>query len=102
MTNSTLGNFNVSDIIRVKAETAWVTATAYSVGDIVTNGEFRYVCTIAGTSGGTAPTHIGNVVQSDGGCTWDYYGRSSLGAAAVNLTAEIVSIRYRRYEANMP
>ena len=62
-TNSTLGNFNVSDIIRVKAETAWVTATAYSVGDIVTNGEFRYVCTIAGTSGGTAPTHIGNVVQ---------------------------------------
>jgi alpha-tubulin suppressor-like RCC1 family protein len=102
-TNSTLGNFNVSDIIRVKAETAWVTATAYSVGDIVTNGEFRYVCTIAGTSGGTAPTHIGNVVQSDGGCTWDYYGRSSpLGAAAVNLTAEIVSIRYRRYEANMP
>lgn len=102
-TNSTLGNFNVSDTIRVKAETAWVTATAYSVGDIVSNGNYRYVCTIAGTSGATAPTHIGNTPQSDGGCTWDYYGRSSpLGAASVNLTAEIVSIRYRRYEANMP
>jgi len=102
-TNATLGNFDIGDTIRVKVEAQWTTATSYSIGDIVKNGNYKYVALTAGTSGATAPTHIGNTAQSDGGVTWDYYGRSShLGAAAVNLTAEIVSIKFRRYEANMP
>lgn len=57
--------------INAAAYTAWVTATAYTVGQYRTNDGKLYRCTIAGTSGGTAPTHTSGTA-SDGGATWLY------------------------------
>ena len=101
--NSTLNNFNVGDTIRIKAETSWVTNTAVAIGDIRTNGNYRYVATTAGTTGGTAPTHVTYDPVSDGGVSWQYYGRSSpLGAASINMTAVIKAVKYLRFNANIP
>ena len=102
-TNATLSNFNIGDTIRVKAETSWAATTAVTQGELRIWRNYKYVATASGTTGSTPPTHTTVAPVSDGGVTWRYYGRSSpLGAAAVNLTAQIVNVRYRRYEANMP
>jgi hypothetical protein len=69
----------------VKSGTAtqWVASTAYTVGQQVvptlayaTNGAkaYIYVCTVAGTSGGSQPTWVyttpGTSTTTDGGVTW--------------------------------
>ena len=60
---------------------AWVTATAYETGDVVTNTVSniprRYRAMSAGTSGVTAPTHVSGDA-SDGGVTWYYIGEGEL------------------------
>ncbi|AFK66407.1 hypothetical protein SWPG_00160 [Synechococcus phage S-CBM2] len=102
-TNTTLGNFNIGDTIRVKADVAWTSGATVTIGTIRTYLNFKYVATTNGTTGSTPPTHVTVAPVSDGGVQWQYYGRSShLGAAAVNLTAKIKGIKYRRYEGNIP
>lgn len=53
------------------AHQPWTTGVAYTVGQTAYNAGLLYTCTIAGTSGGTAPTGTGTGI-SDGGVTWDY------------------------------
>lgn len=43
----------------VGSNTAWVTATAYAVGDVRTSGGVMYICTSAHTSGGTTEPGVG-------------------------------------------
>lgn len=56
--------------------------TAYSIGDLAHVGGRIYVCTVAGTTGGTAPTSKGVSVSdrtvTDGTVTWKYLGTTSL------------------------
>ena len=87
--------------------TTWAATTAYSIGDIVQVGSGAYIgrylrATVAGTSGGTAPTGPG----TDGSVTWEvdpgerqidttYYHFSRI-IDANNLTNAIT--RYEIYE----
>ncbi len=54
---------------------AWTSSTAYTVGTLVSNGGYAYICTRAGTSAasggptGTSPTTI----LTDGSADWVYY-----------------------------
>ncbi len=64
--------FNANQFINAfskKNYTPWTTATAYSVGDIVTNGSYKYIASTAATSGATPPTHTSGSA-SDGGVDW--------------------------------
>ena len=52
---------------------AWAATTAKSIGDsVVANGN-TYLCTVAGSTGSTAPTHTSGVA-ADGTVTWAYTG----------------------------
>jgi hypothetical protein len=51
--------------------TAWVASTAYIVGQQVYANNKVYQCTVAGTSGSTAPSHSTGTV-TDGTVTWQY------------------------------
>jgi hypothetical protein len=54
---------------------AWVTATAYAVGTVVTNGGHTYLCTTAITTSATAPTATAYAaMSSDAGGVWTCYG----------------------------
>lgn len=72
-----------------KANTAWLTATANAIGDVVVNASNFYVATTAGTTGATAPTHTTGTV-SDGGVSWKYLqavsGFGTAGAGAYSKT----------------
>lgn len=48
---------------------AWLTGQSYVSGDVVYNGNYKYIATSSGTSGATAPTHTSGTV-SDGGVDW--------------------------------
>ena len=54
----------------------WAADTAYTLGTVISIGtvnNFRYKCTVAGTSGSTVPTSLPTSVNStftDGGVTW--------------------------------
>lgn len=66
--------FNANQFINAFSKrnySVWETATAYSIGDIVTNGSYKYIATSAGTSGATPPTHTSGAA-SDGGVDWMY------------------------------
>lgn len=66
--------FNANQFINAfskKNYTVWETATAYSVGDIVTNGSYKYIASTSGTSGATPPTHTSGSA-SDGAVDWMY------------------------------
>jgi hypothetical protein len=54
-------------------QTAWVTTTAYVVGDYVRNSGNVYKCVVAGTSGATGPVGTGPG-EVDGTVTWDFKG----------------------------
>ena len=72
--------------------TAWVATTAYSVGDIRTQGGNTYKCTVAGTSGSTGPggtpaTARQNAIV-DGAVTWTFVD------GGVPITDNTVQWRY--------
>lgn len=60
---------------------AWASATAYSVGDVVTISGHRIRCQVAGTSGATAPAlknypgnAAANIDEGPGALRWHYLG----------------------------
>lgn len=53
--------------------TAWGASTSYTVGQQVNTGTKVYYCTVAGTTGTTAPTHSTGTA-TDGTVTWMYLG----------------------------
>ena len=55
------------------SQAAWVTATAYAVGDYVSNNNKVYICTTAGTSGAPGPSGTGSAI-TDGTVVWAYKG----------------------------
>jgi hypothetical protein len=54
-------------------QTAWITTNGYSVGDYVSANGNVYICTIAGTSGATAPSGTSSA-EVDGTVTWAFKG----------------------------
>jgi TP901-1 family phage major tail protein len=60
-------------IQRAFTAAAWVTLTAYVVGDYVTAGLNTYRCKTAGTSGATGPTGTTSP-QTDGSVVWEFVG----------------------------
>lgn len=56
---------------------AWAATTAYTVNNIVYSGTRVYKCTVAGTSGSTAPTHTSGTAV-DGSATWEYVGTKAV------------------------
>jgi hypothetical protein len=65
----------------------WTALTTYSVGDEVCVSNRRYIVTIAGTSGNSAPTAAsGSVVN--GSCTLLYTGTRATATAMVGSTTE--------------
>lgn len=66
----------------IDGASAWVAGATYAVGDVVSNGGFRWRCSQAGTSNlyGTGPTGQGNV-RGDGTCNWTWLSLSAATAA---------------------
>jgi hypothetical protein len=59
--------------LRYGATVPWAITTAYTVGNVVTNGANAYVVTVAGTSAGAGgPTGQGTGIV-DGSVTWKFY-----------------------------
>jgi len=70
----TTGNFGSS--VLAARHSDWAATTAYVVGNIVfstTSKTLKFICTVAGTSGGTEPTWPANLggTVSDGSVTWE-------------------------------
>lgn len=64
---------------------AWVANTAYVQGQVVVNGGYQYVCSVAGTAAASGgPTGQGFAPITDNTVTWFYYGFSTPSAAAAN------------------
>ena len=64
---------------------AWVANTAYVQGQVVVNGGYQYVCSVAGTAAASGgPTGQGFAPIIDNTVTWFYYGFSTPAAAAAN------------------
>lgn len=56
--------------------TAWAATTAYAVGDVkLTTANRLYLCTVAGTSSGSEPTHTSGTA-ADGSVTWQFRSSS--------------------------
>jgi len=68
----------------IVAVSAWVTLTAYTVGQRVTRTTNVYECTIAGTTGATGPSGTGSAFV-DGTVTWRWIGA---GTGVVDVLAE--------------
>jgi len=69
----------------IAALTAWVTSTAYAIGDRVTRVGEAYVCTVAGTSGSGPSGTTQGATEADGSVTWRHMGS---GTGAVDAEAE--------------
>jgi lysophospholipase L1-like esterase len=64
---------------------AWASGTPYVQGQVVANGGYQYVCSVAGTSAGSGgPTGQGFAPIIDNTVTWFYYGFSTPSSAAAN------------------
>jgi hypothetical protein len=64
---------------------AWLANTAYVQGQVVVNGGYQSVCSVAGTSAGSGgPTGQGFAPITDNTVTWFYYGFSTPASAAAN------------------
>ena len=88
----------------------WDGSTAYSVGDIVKNGTFRYICTdaISASRSGTEPSSFGEVLpadypgtgwsrneqQTDGDGKWQVISNTEIldGIAVTSVTGSRISI----------
>lgn len=63
--------------IKTTTPPAWAPSTAYSVGQLVSNGGNAYTCVVAGTSAASGgPTGTGTGII-DGTVTWDFAGTAS-------------------------
>lgn len=82
-TASTSVKFETTNACTITVVPAWVTLTAYVLGDRVTNGGNVYQCVVAGTTGATGPSTT-DITITDGTVTWTYLGA---GTAAVNVLA---------------
>lgn len=69
---------------------AWVTLTAYQVGQVVSIAGYQYICVIAGTSGASGPSGQGMAPIVDATVTWSYYG-ISVPAAAQSIQPAITN-----------
>lgn len=80
--------------------TTWAATTAYSIGDVVLVGSGAYSgrylrATVAGTSGGTAPTGAG----ADGGVTWEVDpGERQIGSTYYHFSRIIAGGTGTRFE----
>ncbi|MFD1953722.1 glycosyl hydrolase family 28-related protein [Paenibacillus thailandensis] len=63
----------------------WAANTAYAVGEKVQANAKAYLCTVAGTSGSTAPSHSSGTA-TDGTVTWEYLGPSAAFSAFGTIT----------------
>lgn len=50
----------------------WTPNTAYSLGDLVTNGPYQYVCIVAGTSAGSGGPSVQSGDVTDGTAKWEH------------------------------
>lgn len=68
--NATVSNTSIKivPLPRLRNAPAWVTSTAYSIGNYVKSKGRYYMATSTGTSGATDPEGVGSV--SDGTVTW--------------------------------
>ncbi len=90
----------------VIAANSWATAransTAYTVGQVVrpsTGNGFLYMCIVAGTSAGSAPTYptsYGGTV-TDGGVTWLCIARGAVRLDADDISVATVTVTGVRY-----
>lgn len=74
---------------------AWVTATAYAVGDVVTNGGSTYVCPIAHTSGTFSTDNTAGkwvITLSGTGAAGIIYDNGTSGLSATDVQAAIDEI----------
>lgn len=94
------GVFQTTASATITTATAWASATAYSVGDIVRNDspENIYVCTVAGTSAGSGgPTGEGTAIV-DNTVTWRFLGDGegyTTVAAEATVTGPTVGLAYQ-------
>ncbi len=87
--------FTTTESATLAAATAWASATAYAVGDIVSNDSNIYVCDVAGTSAGSGgPTGEGTAIV-DNTVTW-----RSVGDGLAYDTAEAESVNTGAISAN--
>jgi uncharacterized phage protein gp47/JayE len=78
--------FQTTTSATLATATAWLTSTAYVVGDIRSNDTNIYICITAGTSSG-GPTGESTPI-SDGGASWRFIGD---GLAFATATADSVN-----------
>jgi hypothetical protein len=67
---------------------AWGATTAYTIGKVVIVGGYAIQCTVAGTSGGSAPTvkNYGvNIPDGAGSLVWQLWGPSSYAGIAFSV-----------------
>jgi hypothetical protein len=70
---------DVAPVISRAVSDAWAATTAYDVGDAILDTSRIYVCTVAGTSGGTEPTWpTDGTTVTDGTVTWKDTGTAAL------------------------
>jgi len=65
----------------------WAASTAYTVGNVVSNGGNAYICMAGGTSSGSGGPSGRSVGQTDNAVTWDYIGPQT--APQVTLQASV-------------
>jgi hypothetical protein len=84
---STGALFATLDDATIASVPAWAAATAYAVGDIVTNGGKIYVCITAGTSAGSGGPLTTAADITDNTAHWRHVGT---GTGAVEVASEAV------------
>jgi len=60
---------------------AWQASTAVAVDDVIEDSGNKFVCSVAGTTGGTPPAFVTSVIGDttvDGGATWEYVSDTPL------------------------
>lgn len=83
-TDNTIDGARTATTMRFENVTpAWVATTAYTVGTLVYANGNVYICTVAGTSGSTAPSHTSGIA-TDGTVTWSYKRAYGAGKVKIN------------------
>lgn len=86
-TDNSIDGANVATTMRIEnVVPAWAATTAYTVGTLVYANGNVYICTVAGTSGSTAPSHTTGTA-TDGTVTWQYKGAYGSGKVKIKGNA---------------